>query len=164
MTGIDRLSPLASVTHPGANRSADDVAFGVIADIGARVIGWASQSFNLGPAGGSAWAALTGKAAVAVDPARLAQGGDIYGVREIAGDVADTFGASPTEAGELLRSLEDFTRAAALNINALAGAAADVQLAAVGDALAGPAGAGDGIGGVITRIDAATSQLDLANG
>lgn len=162
MTAINGLSAVASVTQPGASRSADDIAVAMIGNAAAQVLGWAAHSFNLGPAAGGAWAQMSNGSTAIVEPARLAQGGDIYGLRDIASAAAGELGATPAEEGELLRALEDFTRAAALNVNALAGADGVDPLSGLAAALDTPGG-GDGIGGVVNRLEAATRQLDTAN-
>lgn len=162
MNGIDRLAPSAGIAAPAAGASADSVARGLIGEIGARVVGWAGHSF--GDDKGAAWSQASGAGSFQPVPARLAQG-DAYGLRGLAGDLAGKLGASPAQEGALLRALEDFTRAAALNVNALAGS--DNQLTALSAALNGvggdEGGGGDGLDGVVTRLETATRRLETAN-
>jgi hypothetical protein len=157
MNGIDRLAPAAGLTAPAAAATAESLARAMIGEVGARVVGWAANSF--GGDAGAAWSAACGVGIHSPDPSRLAQG-DVYGLRGLAGDLADKLGATPAQEGALLRALEDFTRSAALNVNALAGS--DSQLAALSGALE-LSGSGDGVDGVVARLETATRRLDNAN-
>lgn len=161
MNGIDRLSSTVPLALAGASAGAGTVARQMMAAAGAGVIGWAADSFRLGPATGAAWTAATGAAIPAADRSLLSRGGDVYGLREIAGSAARQLGATPAEEGRLLRALEDFTRAAALNVNALAGTGATMLSALDAGPLA--PGDGEGLDGVVARLELATQRLDAAN-
>lgn len=159
MNGIDRLAASAAVVAPVAAQGADSLARGLIGEVGARVVGWAAASF--GDDNSAAWSQASGAGSFQPIPARLAQG-DAYGLRGLAGDLAGKVGATPAQEGALLRALEDFTRAAALNVNALAGT--DNQLTALTAALDVTAtGGGDGLDGVVARLETATHRLETAN-
>jgi hypothetical protein len=146
-SAIDRSGLAATPAAFTPQSSPADVAQAALGRIGDRVLDWSAHVF-----GGTSSA----------DPARLARGGDVYGLRETAGHAAAALGATPAQEGTLLRALEDFARAAALNVNALAGADADVQQAGLAAALSGGDPVQD-IDGVIARIEQATDRLQTAN-
>lgn len=161
MNGIDRLAASAAVAAPAGVQTADSLAREVIGEIGARVVGWAHKSF--GDDNSAAWSQASGAGSFQPIPARLAQG-DAYGLRSLAGDLADKLGATPAQEGSLLRALEDFTREAALNVNALAGTGH--ELTALTAALDVDGGSDGGVGsldGVVTRLETATRRLETAN-
>lgn len=157
MNAIDRLAPAAGVTLAETMGSADSLARAVIGEVGARVVGWAHASF--GDDNSAAWSQASGAGSFQPVPARLAQG-DAYGLRALAGDLAGKLGGTPAQEGALLRALEDFTREAALNVNALAGSGN--ELSALSAALE-VSGGGDGLDGVVTRLETATRRLEIAN-
>ena len=166
MTGIDRLtsaSPLAALTGAQGN-NARSAASDAIGTLGHRVLSWVSAAG--GDAGGAAaWADRAGPAGeFSPDAGVLAQRGDVYGIGEIAGEIAQRFGATPTQEGDLRRSLESFTREAVVQAVGLSGSG-ERQIeglrAALDTAEASPAG--DGVEGVIDRLDSATGSLSYAN-
>lgn len=157
MNGIDRLPPLPALAAPGGAAGAELEARTMVGEVGARVAGWASANF--GGDAARAWSDLSGAASFNPDRAQLAQG-DAYGLRQLASEAADRLGATPAQEGALLRALEDLTRAAALNINALAGSSD--QLVSLSDALDVASG-GSGVDGVLDRLDTATRRLESAN-
>lgn len=165
MTGIDRLSPLAPASLPGdrAGAGAAGAAEQAIGSIGHRVLGWVGAVG--GDAGGSAaWTARTGASeGFAPDRDVLAQRGDVYGLQQIAGDLSARFGATPTQEGDLLRALESVTRGAMVHAAGLSGAGGDRQVAGLVAALdaAGGASAGEGIDGVVARLEAAAASFGV---
>lgn len=162
MTGIDRLSASSPLAAADArSSSAQATAAETIGAIGHRVLAWVQASGG-SAAGASAWSQRAGGAdGFVADPAVLAQRGDVYGLNQIAGDIARQHNATPTQEGDLRRGLESFTRAAMVQVAGLSGAAGDRQVAGLGAALdaASAAPAGEGIDGVIQRLDAATASL-----
>ncbi|MFS0737226.1 hypothetical protein ABC347_09265 [Sphingomonas sp. 1P06PA] len=156
MTSIDRLSgttPLsAAAGTAGDARGLADRAMG---EIGDRLLAWSGAiSGGASPAG------------FRPDTAELARGGDIYGLRQLGSELGDRLGATPTEQGTLLRAVEDFTRAAAVQIHGLAGAGSERQTAGITEAretaLAEPAP--EGVDGLIERLGIATDALVRQNG
>lgn len=157
MNAIDRLAPSAGVSALTTAASADTVARGLIGEVGARVVGWAGHSF--GKDQSNSWSATSGTGSFLPIASRLTEG-DAYGLRGLAGDLASKLGGTPAQEGALLRALEDFTREAALNVNALAGSGN--ELTALTAAL-DVSGGGDGLDGVVTRLETATRRLETAN-
>lgn len=167
MTSIGAITGTAGVT-PAANAATDprQAALGTIGEIGHRVLAWVDAS------GGGADSAATWSASTATssyfrpDASVLARGGDVYGLGELSGDLADRFGATPAQQGDLHRSLEGFTREAVIQLAGLSGADGDRQLFGVRDALAaaGDGADGGGVDGIIQRLDAATAVLARQNG
>lgn len=152
MTAIDRAGGIAAAAAVAAEVTPDNIAGLMLGDVGRQVQAWSAAAF--GQDGGGA----------GPDLARLAQGGDIYGVRALAGQAAAALGATPAQEGALLRALEDFTRAAALNVNALAGSEAQGDaLAAAINVGSSAGGAANDIDGVIARIERGTDLLQTAN-
>lgn len=153
MTGIDRIAGSAAAAGLAAETTPDALARAMLGEAGREVLAWSAAVF--GRDGGSA----------GPDLARLAQGGDVYGVRAIAGQAAAALGATPAQEGALLRALEDFTRAAALNVHALAGSDAQADaLAAVQSAAPElSSDATTGVDSVIARIERATDLVQQAN-
>lgn len=168
MTSLDRLSaaaPLGSVAQTGG-ASAKATAAETIGTLGHRVLAWVGASGG-STAGASAWGGRAGAAdGFRADAGVLAQRGDVYGLNQIAGDIAQRHGATPTQEGDLRRGLEDFTRAAMVQVAGLSGAPGERQVAGLSDALdtALDAPAGEGIGGVIERLEAATATLSRGMG
>ena len=168
MTGIDRLSsaPPVSALAARTGGNAASVAAQAIGEIGHRALAW------IGAAGGSsAGSAPWGERAGATssftpDPATLARRGDVYGLNDMAREIAGRFGATPTQEGELHRAMEGFTRAAVVQVAGLSGADGARQVAGLGEALdaAGAARGSGGIDEVVGRFEAATSTLARANG
>lgn len=168
MNGIDRLSsaPPLSALDAGNGGVARSAATQAIGEIGHRALAW------VGAAGGeatgaAAWADRAGATGgFAPDAAVLARRGDIYGLNDMARGIANQFGATPTQEGELRRAMEDFTRAAVVQVAGLSGADGARQVAGLADALdaAGAGGAGGGIDEVVARFEAATATLAHANG
>lgn len=168
MTSLDRLSAAAPLSQTGLSRStsAQATAAETIGAIGHRVLAWVGASGG-SSAGASAWSGRAGAAdGFRADPAVLARRGDVYGLNQLAGDIAQRHGATPTQEGDLRRGLEDFTRAAMVQVAGLSGAAGDRQVAGLGDALDAALGAraDEGVGGVLQRLDAATATLSRGSG
>lgn len=169
MTGFDRIGgtpPVSAATTAAGPRDAGNAARTAMATIGDRVLAWSAQSFGGGGAAGAAWQGQTGLSSGFVpDRAELARGGDVYQLRSLAGELAQGFGATPTEEGALGRAIDDFARGVALRFNALADAPTDTRLNGVLDALdsAVANGAGDGIGGVTARIESAATMVEKLN-
>lgn len=168
MNGIDRLtatSPLAALDS-GVSRDPRGVAADAIGEIGHRVLAWVGASAGTN-AGSAAWADASGRdSAFRADPVVLAQRGDVYGLTQMAGDIAGRLGATPTQEGSLRRALEDFTRQAVVQVAGLSGASGERQVAGLGDALT-VASAGDtglGVDAIVARIEAATATLARQNG
>lgn len=163
MTSIDRLSaasPLGSVAQTQGS-GAKATAAATIGTIGHRVLAWTAASGG-SAAGASAWAGRAGAGdGFRADPALLARRGDVYGLSQLAADIARQHGATPTQEGDLRRGLENFTRAAMVQVAGLSGAPGDRQVAGLGQALdaALAAPAGEGVAGVLQHLDAATQQL-----
>lgn len=173
MTAIDRLSPLAPATALDSARgtTAMDAASRAIGDIGQRVLAWVDAVGGAAP-GAAAWAARagtgpgTGDAGFVPDAGVLARRGDIYGLNTIAGDLSARFGGTPTQEGDLLRALEGVARGAMVQAAGLSGASGERQIAGLSAALdaAQAAPAGEGMDGVIARIDVAAATLGRQNG
>lgn len=166
MTMIDRISVAAPLVGAQPRGSAQATAAETIGTIGHRVLAWVGASGG-GAAGAAAWAGRAGAGdGFRADPAVLARRGDVYGLNQLAGDIARRHGATPTEEGDLRRGLEDFTRAAMVHVAGLAGAPGDSQVAGLGAALDAAIGAraGEGVDGVVQRLGAATGQLSRGAG
>lgn len=168
MNGIDRLSPAAAPVALDGVRAggAAGAAAQAIGTIGHRVLGWVAATG--GVAGGSAaWAARAGDGDGFVpDRGVLAQRGDVYGLTQIAGDLSARFGATPTQEGDLLRALEGVARGAMVQAAGLSGADGERQVAGLSAALdtAVAASSGEGIDGVVARLEAAADSFARANG
>lgn len=168
MTSIDRLSstsPLGSAAQTQGS-SARTTAAETIGSIGHRVLAWVGASGG-SSAGSAAWGARAGGAdGFRADPNVLAQRGDVYGLNQLAGDIARQHGATPTQEGDLRRGLEDFTRAAVVQVAGLSGAPGERQVAGLGHALEAALStpAGEGVDGVVQRLSAATEQLSRGAG
>jgi hypothetical protein len=165
MTMVDRLSPLApaSPLAGGATTNAASAASAAIGDLGHRVLGWVG-AVGGEAAGSAAWTARTGEAqGAAPDRNLLAQRGDIYGLQQLAGDLSARFGATPTQEGDLLRALEGVTRGAMVHAAGLSGASGERQVAGLSAALdaAATAPAGEGIDGVVARLEAAAASFGV---
>lgn len=153
MTAIDRAGGLAAAASIAAEAATGSLARTMLGEVGGQVLGWSAALFSR-DGGGSA----------GPDLARLAQGGDIYGVRATVSQAAAALRATPAQEGTLLRALEDFTRAAALNAHAMAGSEAHGDaLAAAIDAVGGASDVPSDFGDVIARIERATDLLQRAN-
>ncbi|PCG14039.1 MULTISPECIES: hypothetical protein [Sphingomonas] len=169
MTAIDRLSPLApaAALDPARGTTAVDAASRAIGDIGQRVLAWVGAVGGAAP-GAAAWAARAGSGdpGFVPDAGVLARRGDIYGLNAIAGDLSARFGGTPTQEGDLLRALEGVARGAMVQAAGLSGASGERQIAGLSAALdaAQAAPAGEGMDGVIARIDAAAATLGRQNG
>lgn len=168
MNGIDRLSsaPPLSALDAGSGAVARTAATQAIGEIGHRVLGWVGAAGGES-AGSTAWADRAGATSgFSPDASVLAQRGDIYGLNDMAGEIAGRFGATPTQEGELRRAMEDFTRAAVVQVAGLSGADGTRQVAGLSDALdaAGTSEAGGGVDEVVQRFEAATATLSRANG
>jgi hypothetical protein len=169
MTGIDRL---ASITPPGstaatAGTDARAEAGAAIGEIGHRVLAWVGQSAGAGDQGSAAWAEATGsQSGFAPSAAELSRGGDVYDLAGLSHGIAARLGGTPAQEGALHRALADFTRASVVQLAGLSGAPGERQVAGIRDALeAGTtASAGEGVDGVIDRIEAATASLARQNG
>lgn len=168
MTGIDRLSstsPLAAL-DAGRSATAAGAAAQAIGSIGHRVLGWVG-AVGGATSGSAAWAARAGASDGFVpDKTVLAQRGDVYGLNQLAGDLAAQFGASPTQEGDLRRALEGVARGAMVQAAGLSGASGERQVAGLSAALdsAGATPAGEGVDGVIARLDAAAASLSHGTG
>lgn len=169
MTSIDRLSSIpASGSLAGAHvSSARAEASAAIGEIGHRVLAWVSASSGSPASGKAAWSDAAGaESDFQPNGAELARGGDVYDLGGLSRDIAGRMGATPTEEGELHRALTDFTRASVVQLAGLSGAAGDRQIAGVRGALdaSQSVDAGEGVNGVIDRMQAATSALVRQNG
>lgn len=168
MTAIDRMGGAPAVGAIDFSASVDprQVVAKTLGTIGDRVLAWTAQSFPLGDAPAAAWSAHTGSSGGFVpDPAVLARGGDVYGVLELAEQVADPFTTTPQEERELERAIWDFTSELALRLNALAGAPAETQIGAATDAFdrALSEESASGVVGVTQRIELAARTLEAVN-
>lgn len=169
MTGFERIGgspPITAATATTGLRDAAGIARTAMATVGDRVLAWSAQSFGGTGAAGAAWQAHTGlPSGFAPDRAELARGGDVYQLRALTGELAQSFGATPAEEGALGRAIDGFARGVALRFNALADAPTDTMLNGVLDALdaAVANGATDGISGVTARIEMAASMVDKLN-
>jgi hypothetical protein len=151
MTAVDRIGQAPSASGVGSIADPRQAAVDVVARLIERVDGTARH--------------VSAARTVSLDVARFGSGGDIYGLRDMARELARAVGASTTEEGRLLRSLSDLARGAALRLYGLAGAAdtvrfADLQ-AAVGAARAEPAGRSPAED-LIARVEAAVRHLETA--
>jgi hypothetical protein len=171
MMGIDRLASVPPSGGPAQSAGADarTEARGAIGEIGHRVLAWVSASAGRSAAGSgaAAWAGATGSASsFQPSAAELSRGGDVYDLGGLSHEIAGRMGATPTQEGELHRALGDFARASVVQIAGLSGAAGDRQIAGVAQALdaSQSAEAGEGVDGVIGRVQAATASLVAQNG
>lgn len=167
MNGIDRLSsaPPLSALDAGIGGVARSAATQAIGEIGHRALAWVG-AIGGESTGSAAWADRAGAASgFAPDTSVLAQRGDVYGLNDMARGIAGQFGATPTQEGELRRAIQDFTRAAVVQVAGLSGAGGERQVAGLGEALdvAGAGKAGGGMDEVVTRFEAATAALSRAN-
>lgn len=161
INGVTGATPLG-----GAATDARQAALGTIGEIGHRVLSWVA-AVGGGAGAAESWSASTGNASTfQPDRQELSRGGDVYGLNQIAHDLTAQFGGTPTQEGDLRRSLETFTRESVVQLAGLSGAAPDRQLSGVRDALAtaGDVPAGEGVDGVIQRLDAAAALLAQQNG
>ena len=160
INGPSAIGAVAGGTTTGPAASAR----AAMATIGGRVLAWTAASSG-GAVPAAQWSVLTGGAGGGFAPnrAELARGGDVYGLRALAAEVAGHFGATPAQEGALGRAIEDFTRGVALQFNGRAGGAgmADDVAAAVNRAADGSGG--DGIDGVTARIETAARMVDALN-
>ncbi|UVO50016.1 hypothetical protein M0208_05590 [Sphingomonas sp. SUN019] len=168
MNGIDRLSsaPPLSALDAGSGGVARTAATQAIGEIGHRALAWVG-AIGGDSAGSAAWAERAGATGgFSPDASVLAQRGDVYGLNDMARGIAGQFGATPTQEGELRRAMEDFTRAAVIQVAGLSGPDGARQVAGLGDALdAAAAGeAGGGVDEVVARLETATATLSRANG
>jgi hypothetical protein len=168
MTSIDRLSGLAPLSPTGLTGAADarSAATGTMGEIGHRVLAWVDAASRGNGGGAQAWSQTAGNGSgFAPDMSELARRGDVYGLGELTRDLSARFGASPAQEGELRRALDDFTRAAVVQIAGLSGASGDQQVSGVRAALDSAAGADApaGLDGVIARFEAATADLSAQN-
>lgn len=169
MTGLERVGgapPITATTATVGPRDAASIARTAMATVGDRVLAWSAQSFGGSGAAGAAWQARTGlPSGFAPDRAELARGGDVYQLRALTVELAQRFGATPAEEGDLGRAIDSFARGVALRFNALADAPADTMLGGVLDALdaAVESGATGSIAGVTTRIESAASMVEKLN-
>jgi hypothetical protein len=101
--------------------------------------------------------------AAGIAPGSQGVGGDVYGLADLARELAAGQQASPADEGQLLRALEEFAGRAALQAFGLQGAAGDPAGDSLGAAieagggrdLAGP----DPVAELIARIETAARQL-----
>lgn len=160
MTGIDHLrsaSPIGMFAERAGAPTAYDVARIAVAEIGHRVLSWTGLSMPE-QKGAAAWAEQMGPAsAFSPDPSLLAGRGDIYGLRDLALDIARQFGATTVEQGTLLGALEDLTREVVIRFAGLAGLPGEGQVTGLADALDQAAA-----GGVTDSIDGITQLLSEA--
>lgn len=167
MSSIDRVSAPMGVAATGTGPSveADAITRAAVGTLGHRILAWSSAIAGPDAAARAAWSRQVGAdgSSFEADAALLARSGDVYGLRQLAADIASRTGATPAEEGRLLRALERVTRAAALLIHGSAGAG-EGQVAllaeALEQALAGAAGGPSGIDGVIARLDSTAAILD----
>jgi hypothetical protein len=169
MTGIDRLTPIspASTAAVLTGSSARAQAGAVMGEIGHRVLAWVGQNAGAADQGAQAWTEATGSAsAFRPSPAELARGGDVYDLGGLSRDIAGRLGGTPAQEGALHRALADFTRASVVQLAGLSGASGDRQVAGIHEALeAGVAATGgEGVDGVIDRVETATASLTRQNG
>lgn len=152
MMSVDRLSQIGSAAALGSGGPLDagTIARSVMETVGQRVAAWSGEIFGgKTAADGASFIPNTGE---------LARRGDVYDLRPLVSETAARFGAGPAAEGALLRSVEDFTRAAALHI--FGGDRADT----VTHALEGAASDGSGLDGVIGHLEAATRELRATAG
>jgi hypothetical protein len=168
MTGVDRLASTASIA-PAATQSGDarSLAAATIGEIGHRVLAWVGAAGGAQAAGSGAWSQVAGESSgFRPDQAELARGGDIYDLNGLSRAIAGETGATPTQEGELRRALEDFTRAAVVQVAGLSGATGERQTGGIQVALQAATGGGSPAGsdGVVERIERATASLTATNG
>ena len=172
MTSINPLSSATPLGRVGSGMpDARGAATGAIGEIGQRVLAWVDAigrgSGGATSPGAAAWAEASGTpAGFKPDARELARGGDVYGLDEIGRGITASMGGTPAEEGSLRRALDSFTREAVIQIAGLSGAPGDQQIAGVRDALtaAGDGHGGEGVEGVIARVDLATASLAAQNG
>ncbi|NIJ22171.1 hypothetical protein FHS95_003886 [Sphingomonas naasensis] len=171
MTSIDRISGLSPLSPTNAaSTDARGAAIETMGEIGHRVLAWVDAASrganNNGGSGAQAWSQTAGSGSgFAPDMGELARRGDVYGLGELTSDLSARFGASPAQEGALRRAIDDFTRAAVIQIAGLSGASGDQQVSGVRAALDGAARADApaGLDGVIARFEAATADLSAQN-
>lgn len=168
MNGIGPLSPVG-LSAPLATGAPDarGAAASAVSELGHRVLSWVGAVGGSSSAGLAAWGQVTGRGSeFQPNRAELSRGGDVYDLRGLADRISGELGGTPTQEGELRRSLEGFAREAVVQVAGLSGASGDRQVAglqqALADALAAPAG--EGVDGVTARLDAATARLSAENG
>lgn len=151
MIPVDRISQVASAAAlGGASLDPASVARQVMGTIGDRVAAWAGEIFGGGSQGGGGFTPNT---------AELARGGDVYELRSLVAETGAKFGAGPAAEGELLRATEDFTRAAAPHVYA-----GDRGVDTVRSAVDNASADGNGLDGVVGRLEAATRELRASSG
>lgn len=152
MIAIDRIAG-SGPARIGLDRGFDarSALAQTVSDIAGRIDAWAGlvAGRNSDPA--------------SVDRAALKAGGDLYGLRTIAADLARGSGASITEEGVLLAALEAVASQAALRLFGLVGADASTRMAdlavAVDDALMRDV-AGSPAEQLIGRLEHVARQLE----
>jgi hypothetical protein len=101
---ISAASPLGAVAQASGS-PARTTAAETIGTLGHRVLAWVGASGG-SAAGASAWSNRAGAGeSFRADPAVLAQRGDVYGLNQLAGDIAGRHGATPTQEGDLRRAV-----------------------------------------------------------
>jgi hypothetical protein len=164
MSAIGNIN-INAVTAVSARQPAlpsSGLAAAAVGTIGHRVLAWIGDSAGARQSGADAWAAQAGASDFTPDAAELARGGDIYGLRELAGHIATETAAGPVDQGAIHRALEDLTRATVVQLAGLSGKDGEEQTAGLADALViagfdGPQTAT----AVIGRLDAATASLSM---
>lgn len=153
MTGIDRIGSAAPAGFAGEQAlDARGVAAAAMVEIAARIEQWADRI------------AGAGRASAGAVP--LPPGGDIYGLRTLAGDIARASGASAIEEGRLLSALESFASEAAVRLFGLAGSDAAVRAADIAqarDLALGGAMGGAPADDLIARLEDATRRLEATS-
>lgn len=167
MTSIDRISGPSPLSPAGvASTDARGAAIEAMGEIGHRVLAWVEVASRGGGSGAQAWSQTAGNGSgFAPDMGELSRRGDVYGLGDLTRDLSARFGGSPAQEGALRRALDDFTRAAVIQIAGLSGASGDQQISGVRTALDSAANAdapGD-LDGVIARFEAATADLSAQN-
>lgn len=164
---IASLAPLALAPTPLAALGAGPIAQNLIGELGHRMLSWLDAFAPSTGSSSASWSDQIGQSSgFNPDTSELARGGDVYGIRDLASQVVNQLGGTPTQEGELRRALEDFTRAGMVQVGGLSGSDPQRQMAGVSEALSvagGPAG-GEGVDGVIARVQAGTQSLNAANG
>lgn len=167
MTSIDRISGLSPLSPAdSASTDARGAAIGTMGEIGHRVLAWVDAASRGTGTGAQAWSQTAGSGSgFAPDMGELARRGDVYGLGELTRDLSARFGASPAQEGALRRALDDFTRAAVVQVAGLAGASGEQQIGGVRTALESAArtDAPAGLDGVIARFETATAELSAQN-
>lgn len=168
MTSIDRLAGIGTVGTAalGSGSDARSLAQQTLGEIGHRVLAWVDSASRGASTGGAAWQAVAGAAGdFRPDAAELGRQGDVYGLDQMTRELSSRLGGTPAQEGTLRRALDDFTRQAVVQFAGLAGAPGDRQIAGVRNALeeAGNVHASEGLDGVITRIETATTFLSAEN-